>query len=98
LIPLIIYSSLILLATAWPIPEIMKQTTLPYDKLIHFVMFFALSILALRSLKRRDAIILVAAIAIWSELQQFFVPVRSVEFPDLITNLIGGGIPFLLRQ
>lgn len=97
MIPLIIYIGLLLLATAWPIPEMVKQTTFPYDKIVHFSMFFILSFLALRVLKRRDALILMIVIAIWSEAQQFFVPVRTAEIPDLIANLIGGSILFLVK-
>ena len=94
---LIIYIGIILVATGLPIPEGLPETAFPLDKITHFSIFFLLSFYALKILNRRDAFIVMIGVAIWSELQQFFVPVRSVELPDLLSNLIGGSIPFAIR-
>jgi len=94
---LILYAALILTVTAIPIPERIHLHGFPYDKIIHFGMFFLLAILARRVLRLRDALLVVIGIAFWSELQQLFVPLRSVELPDLCANLIGGLFPLLLR-
>jgi len=94
---LIIYCGVILLATGWPIPEHLGAHGFHYDKFIHFGLFFFLSLFALRVLKIRDAFILIISIALWSEIQQFFVPVRNFELADLLVNLFGGSIPLLLK-
>lgn len=92
---LIIWCAGILIATAWPIKEMPVPNKYHLDKLVHFGMFLVMSFAASRAVSRRRYFYLGIALALVSEIQQYFIPGRTFDLLDLTFNLIGLAIGFI---
>lgn len=83
----------------WPKPPRVEEpfSFIGLDKLVHSAMFAVLAVLAVRArrLEGRSgwpAWVAVAAFGAFTELQQHFIPTRSMEFGDFLADSIGAAI------
>ena len=72
-------------------PQEESQINLP-DKVLHFLMFLILSYLLTKSNNfHKFSLIFILSFASFSELMQFFLPLREGDLIDLVFNFLGIG-------
>lgn len=102
--PAVLWAVLIEALVLWPNPpEVPRGWTLVWfdfvklDKLAHVALFAVLSVLVLRALMVEGrpawmAFVSGAAFGAFTELQQHFVPTRSMEFGDFLADAAGSAV------
>ena len=100
--PLIIYAGLIFLVSSFPGRSLTSLPAFPMaDKLAHVVVYCVFGMLVARSVTRQWPDIPGLKLAIWiiagtafygatDEFHQYFVPGRSCELTDGLSNVLGG--------
>ena len=109
-LPPLVWAGVIVLATSIPTDRVPQQLT-PFDKVIHFLMYFGLSglmtrwFVAARPYLRAaaTAVAIAMVFAAVDEWHQGFIPGRSPEFADWVADSIGAmvgaaGAIFLARR
>ena len=79
----------ILVATALPVKEIPISSKIHFDKVVHLAMFLVLGFLAAKVIGIFYYLLVAVSLALISEFQQYFIPGRTVDFFDLLSNLVG---------
>jgi VanZ family protein len=98
--PVLFYCTAIFIQSCFPSPEHLPSFTL-MDKCLHFFAYGFLGMLFLRALRnsalgRREGLVLVLAIVLTGlyggtdEFHQYFVPMRTADWWDLLADVIGG--------
>ena len=102
--PAVLWAVLIEALMLWPNPPSVPQgwtlalpDFIPPDKLVHFGLFAVMCLLIVRALAvdarpKLVAFIATAAFGGCTEIQQHFVPTRSMEFGDFLADAAGAAI------
>ncbi len=92
----IFWTCFIMLITALPFKESPAASQYHLDKFAHAGMFLVLVFLGARTLRLTHFLFMGTVVAVISEIQQYFVPGRTVEIWDLLANLAGTGVGILI--
>jgi len=98
--PVIAYAALIFIFSSISQPILSVELFSHFDKLCHFLEYGILGFLLIRALGssgmnkaglslRIAAIVLAVAYGVTDELHQYFVPGRSMEFMDILSDALG---------
>ncbi|MFH1768970.1 MAG: VanZ family protein [Candidatus Omnitrophota bacterium] len=91
---LVFYSLFILAASLFPLGREDFPSFLPLDKAVHFFMYFFLACLSGRAFVNMAGWVRISFIYAFSwgiimELIQYYLPYRSFEWKDILSNLLG---------
>ncbi|MDN5353715.1 MAG: VanZ like family [Candidatus Cloacimonadota bacterium] len=89
----------IITLTSWPTLALPSHKILGIDKLAHFSVYLVLAFLMLKkdnSVVRKKHYFLAVIIPVLDELHQIPIPGRYFDFSDIVADLLGFAIIFLL--
>jgi VanZ family protein len=95
---LIVWIVVIFVLTGYPGLKTPRFKDFPVDKIYHFVAFFLLGILELRTVKTAMYFVLGTGVAVFAELQQLVIPGRDFEYLDIVAGLCGLVIVFVFSK
>jgi VanZ family protein len=85
---LVLWILIIFVLMGFPMLEVPKVKDLPVDKLYHFVVFFIMGLLAVRSVSWKGYFLIGAVVVLLAEFQQLFIPGRDFEVLDIAAGVI----------
>lgn len=97
-----VYSFFIIVISALPVKS--PQLLFPFqDKAAHVLVYFSLAFLAVNTSSRKKinnpkicSFFYVFSLGLFVEIVQYFLPLRSFEFRDVLANLLGSFLGILL--